>query len=213
MKRSTGSHHNDTPRRRLNGHAGANGSERLCASAAAPNGHTELGKAGSDDASEVSAANAASLASTAGADRKATADLAESAAEGRLRAAGTASGSAASVTKQSEGARASPRIRRAKGDEKTGVGTKGKKENPFADVPPGRKPLPRNGEAFVKAVHRRVDLLELEVKLLRHKDEKVVQRELAYLRELRYGKRAPATEEDSEPKFIFDLPRPERTVQ
>jgi hypothetical protein len=213
MKRSTVSHHNDTPRRRLNGHAGANGSERLCVAAAAPNGHTELGKAGSDDASEFSAANAASLASMAGADRKATADLAESAAEGRLRAAGTASGSAGPVTKQSEGDGASQRILRAKGDEKAGVGAKGKKENPFADVPPGRKPLPRNGEAFVKAVHRRVDLLELEVKLLRHKDEKVVQRELAYLRELRYGKRAPTeTDNESSRPIIYDAPRPPRDL-
>lgn len=49
-----------------------------------------------------------------------------------------------------------------------------------------------NGEAFVNAVHRQVDLVQLEVTLLRDDDVRVVQRELAYLRELRYGKRAPA---------------------
>ena len=199
--------------KKINGHAGANGSELSVTSAAMPHGHTELGKAGSDDASEFSAANAARTSSTAGADRKATADLAESAADGRFRAAGTASGSESSASTQTRPPAA--RVALApKAQAKTAADdAKGKKENRFAAVPPGRKPLPVNGEAFVKAVHRQVDLVELEVTLLRDPDEKIVQRELAYLRELRYGKRAPVTEEDSEPKFIFDLPRPERKVQ
>jgi len=39
-----------------------------------------------------------------------------------------------------------------------------------------------------------------------------VQRELAYLRELRYGKRAPCS--DDEPaQIIFDMPGPERDKQ
>ena len=37
------------------------------------------------------------------------------------------------------------------------------------------------------AVHSRVDLVLLEEKLLNSDDDKIVQRELAYLRELRYG--------------------------
>jgi hypothetical protein len=183
----------ETHRKRVNGHAGVNGSALSSGAAAAPNAFTELGKAGSDDASEFSAANAASL-STAGADRKATADLAESAAKGRFRAAGTASGSAARAPMQHFVASA-PTTSVKSGPKSS---AKDKKGNPFADVPPGRKPLPRNGEAFVRAVHRRIDLLELEVRLLRDKDEKVVQRELAYLRELRYGKRAPAENDETQ---------------
>jgi hypothetical protein len=74
---------------------------------------------------------------------------------------------------------------------------------------PGLEPLPIDGEAFVDAVHSRVDLVRLEVKLLKSRDVKVVQRELAYLRELRYGKRAPCADDEPMP-IIFDAPRPER---
>jgi hypothetical protein len=84
-----------------------------------------------------------------------------------------------------------------------------KSANPFAKVPPGREPLPEDGEAFVDAVHAQVDLVALEVALLRCQDEKVVQRELGSLRELRYGKRAPLNEGD-DTEIIFDAPRPER---
>jgi hypothetical protein len=38
-----------------------------------------------------------------------------------------------------------------------------------------------------------------------------VQRELAYLRELRYGKRAPSADDEPMP-IIFDAPRPERDM-
>lgn len=199
MKRAFDSHHHSASHRKANGHAGANGSGLSSTSAATPP-HTELGKAGPDDASEFSAAVAASAFSTAGTDRQACADLAESAAEGRPRAAGTASGSARAASSN------------ASTDSDHEASTKGKKKNRFADVPPGRKPLPVNGEAFVKAVHRRVDLIELEVMLLTDGDEKIVQRELAYLRELRYGKRGPIT--DDEPRrVLYDAPRPEREVQ
>ena len=58
------------------------------------------------------------------------------------------------------------------------------------------------------AVHSRVDLVLLEEKLLNSKDEKVAQRELAYLRELRYGKRAPSGD-DGPQQMIDDIPRPE----
>jgi hypothetical protein len=61
----------------------------------------------------------------------------------------------------------------------------------------------------VDAVHSRVDLVKLEEKLLHSKDEKIVQRELACLRELRYGKRAPAADDDA-PQIILDMQRPER---
>jgi len=212
MKRTIASHHNNSSHRKVNGHAGANGSELSSTGAVVAHGDTDLGNAGSDDASEFSAANAASACSPAGADRRATADLAEPAAEGRFRAAGTASGSDAGALTETQPAAvpiSTPRAL-AKGDAATD--TKPEKENRFAAVPPGRKALPVNGEAFVNAVHRQVDLVQLEVTLLRDDDEKIVQRELAYLRELRYGKRATVT--DDEPRrILYDAPRPEREVQ
>ncbi len=62
------------------------------------------------------------------------------------------------------------------------------------------------------AVHSRVDLVLLEEKLLNSQDEKIVQRELAYLRELRYGKRG-APSDDEPTQIIFDMPGPERDKQ
>src|SRR5258708_367877 len=72
---------------------------------------------------------------------------------------------------------------------------------------PGLEPLPIDGEAFVDAVHTQVDLVQLEVDLLSSTDDKIVQRELAYLRELRYGKRA-APAGDEMPQIIVDMPGP-----
>jgi hypothetical protein len=46
------------------------------------------------------------------------------------------------------------------------------------------------------------------VDLLSSTDDKIVQRELAYLRELRYGKRAPSCD-DEPPQIIVDMPGPE----
>jgi hypothetical protein len=64
----------------------------------------------------------------------------------------------------------------------------------------------------VDAVHAQVDLVQLEADLLSSLDDKIVQRELAYLRELRYGKRAEPA--DGEPtQIIFDMPGPERGNQ
>jgi hypothetical protein len=62
----------------------------------------------------------------------------------------------------------------------------------------------------VDAVHAQVNLVLLEVDLLSSKDDKITQRELAYLRDLRYGKRAPVA--DDEPQIILDMQRPEREL-
>ncbi len=82
-------------------------------------------------------------------------------------------------------------------------------ESTISVTPPGTEPLPLDGAAFVEAVHERVDLIALEEQLLRSADEKIVQRELAYLRELRYGKTAAfSTDDDIPPRLIFDAPDP-----
>ena len=84
--------------------------------------------------------------------------------------------------------------------------------NATREIVPGLEPLPVDGEAFVDAVHAQVDLVQLEVDLLSSTDDKIVQRELAYLRELRYGKRAPSAN-DEPAQIIFDMPGPERDRQ
>ena len=86
-----------------------------------------------------------------------------------------------------------------------GEDTPDSKELP--QIPPSTDPLPADGWEYVEAVHERVDLIALEVSLLNSQDEKVRQRELAYLRELAYGKTAPPPD-DQDPRFVLNLPRP-----
>jgi len=169
-----------------------NGHGALLAKGSGANGGaislTGMGQAASVDASELSVANAVAPSAAARADREACADVAQAQSEGkRSRSAGAASQS------------------HKGGTEETGTANRRRK------IPPGLEPLPIDGEAFVDAVHSRVDLVRLEVKLLRSRDVKIVQRELAYLRELRYGKRAPSSD-DGPAQFIFDAPRPERDI-
>ncbi len=172
------------PKNKPNGHGA------LLAKGSGANGRTislsGMGRAASVDASELSVANATASSAVAGAEREAYADVAPSQGEGKRR--------------QLAGA-ASPR----KSKEKNGA-------EEIREVPGGSEPLPIDAEAFVDAVHSRVDLVLLEEKLLNSQDEKIVQRELAYLRELRYGKRAGPS--DDEPtQIIFDMPGPERDKQ
>jgi len=171
-----------------------NGHGALRAKGSGANGSTTslsgMGRAASVDASELSVANAAASSATAGAEREAYADVAQVQGEGR----------------RSSAARTASRSHNEKDGSKEAGAGKGLRK-----LLPGLDPLPIDGEAFVDAVHSRVDLVRLEVKLLRSRDAKIVQRELAYLRELRYGKRAPSS--DDEPaQIIFDAPRPERDM-
>jgi hypothetical protein len=148
-----------------------------------------MGRAASVDASELSVANAAASSAAAGADREACADVAQAPGKGKRRqTAGAAS--------------------RRKGK---GARTKAGAANTQREIVPGLEPLPIDGEAFVDAVHAQVDLVQLEVDLLSSPDDKIVQRELAYLRELRYGKRAAPADDEPLP-IIFDAPRPERDL-
>jgi hypothetical protein len=179
----------------MNSKSKPNGHDALLAKSSGANGGTislsEMGRAASVDASELSVANAAASSAAARADREACAEVAQAQGEGKQSpAAGTASRS----------------HHQKDGSKEAGASKDSRK------LLPGLEPLPIDGEAFVDAVHRRVDLVRLEVKLLRSRDAKIVQRELAYLRELRYGKRAPCA--DDEPaQIIFDMPGPERDKQ
>jgi hypothetical protein len=181
------------PKDRPNGHgallarSGANGGT---------NSSSGPGRAASVDASDLSVANATASSAAAGAEREACADVAQVEGEGEQLVTATAA---------SQSPRRSGRaVRQGSGD----VGITAPKH--LRKVPPGCEPLPIDGEAFVDAVHAKVDLVQLEVQLLKSEDDKVAQRELAYLRELRYGKRAAMT--DNEPQIILDMQRPERDL-
>jgi hypothetical protein len=169
-----------------------NGHVALLANGGGANGDTILlrgmGGAASVDASELSVATAKALSAKASAEREACAEVAPVPGEGKR--------------PQSAGAASRSRRRKSGKKQKEASGADNERE-----IVPGLEPLPIDGEAFVDAVHTQVDLVHLEVELLSSKDEKIVQRELAYLRELRYGKRAPVSNE--EPQIIFDIPGPE----
>jgi hypothetical protein len=137
--------------------------------------------AASDDAGGKLVAETAASAAAACANRDAYAEMAPADAKGkRLLPPGAASRPSNADTKAD--AKAS--------DKKKGA----------PDIPPGAEPLPADGASFVEAVHEKVDLIELEVSLLTSEDEKIRQRELAYLRELKYGKSAAfSTDEEIRP--------------
>jgi hypothetical protein len=161
-----------------------------------------MGQAASVDASELSVANAVDSSAAARADREACADVAQAQGEGKR-------SSTAGAASQSHHKKRGKKKRKKAGKK---ASTKASLANATREIVPGLEPLPIDGEAFVDAVHAQVDLVQLEVDLLSSGDDKLVQRELAYLRELRYGKRAPSS--DDEPaQIIFDMPRPERDKQ
>ena len=144
--------------------------------------------AASDDAGGLLVAETAASAAAACANRDAYAEMAPADAKGkRLPPAGAAS-RPSNVDHKAD----------AKGSDK-------KKGAP--DIPPGAEPLPADGASFVEAVHEKVDLIELEVSLLKSEDEKIRQRELAYLRELIYGKTAAFSSEDDMRPITFGEPQ------
>ena len=182
------------PKNKPNGHGG------LLANGGAHGGSISssgTARAASVDASDLSVANAAASSAEAGPEREAYADAAQAEGEGE----------------QPQTAVAASRSRNKNGKETLKEASDGVSvAKRSRKIPPGLEPLPVDGEAFVDAVHAKVDLVRLEVQLLKSKDAKIRQRELAYLRELRYGKRAAAA--DDEPtQIIFDMPGPERDNQ
>ena len=171
--------------RKANGHAGPNGR---------PNGHgpasTERGgvpvlrdHAVSDDASGVSVARAAASPAAAGlqpqasTDPKAYAEVAPPAPNG------------AALRFPQQTSTASNQ-RKAK---------KGEKE-----IPPGEHPLPDDPAEFVEEIHRKVDITEIWHDLLRSKDEKVKQRAVEKLTEMRYKGAVSFADELPQP-IIVDI--------
>jgi len=79
------------------------------------------------------------------------------------------------------------------------------------EYPPGTgEPLALDAPGFVEQMHERVNLYEVYKTLLTSGDLKVQQRAAEFLMEMRYGRGAPAGEEEV-PRIDFgDLPRPPR---
>jgi hypothetical protein len=81
-------------------------------------------------------------------------------------------------------------------------------KNPKERLPGGDAPLPDDIADFVDEIHSRVDLFEVLSRLLNSEDEKVRQRALERILEMKYGKGSASSEEPVQ--IILDGPRPQR---
>lgn len=75
-------------------------------------------------------------------------------------------------------------------------------------IPGGESPLPADAGEFVEEIHRRADLFILWQELLNSKDDKIKQRAVEKLTEMRYKGAAAMTEEPQ--RIVIDMPRPDR---
>ncbi len=72
----------------------------------------------------------------------------------------------------------------------------------------GEFPLPSNASDFVEEIHRRIDLFEVWQRLLESKDDKLRQRAVEKLTEMRY--KGAAAMADEPRQIIIDMPGPNR---
>ncbi len=78
-------------------------------------------------------------------------------------------------------------------------------------IPGGEFPLPADPGEFVEEIHSRIDLFKVWHTLLESKDDKIKQRAVEKLTEMRY-KGAAAMADELQP-IIIDMPGPERERQ
>ena len=184
----------ETPKMKSNGHdAGAarvNGHGQASPSRTAQEKEAPLekGRAASDDARDFPTAAAASSAA-AGKERDACAEVAQapegeknSRPNGRNRRAGTGTSRAPSE------------------DDKP----KDKSEKDTVDIPPSSEPLPEDGAGFVDAMHEHVNIYMACARLVKSRDQKIAQRMVERLLEMKYGKAASVTAEEA-PEIVIDI--------
>ena len=188
--------------KRNHGHPRTNGHDRAASSGAALPAPDGQGSAASVDASGASAASAAASAA-AGADREAYAEAAR-APNGRARPRQARPGGQA---------KAEPRPR-VSGDAHSRDAVADKADSGDAQEKrpsrpgPGESPLPDDIADFVDEIHSRIDVFEIVSDLLGSEDEKVKQRALEKLLEMKYGRSAETSEEPVQ--IIMNAPRPQR---
>ena len=182
------------------GRAGANGHGPVSPSRAAPDTRSPLekGRAASDDARDLPAAATASSA-LAGKERDACAEVAQ-APEGEKK-----SRPRRSKEKAGPGTSRVPSDDKVKKDKGTNpvAGEENDKSN-TVHIPPGSEPLTENGPGFVDAIHKHVDLCLACARLLKSKDEKIAQRMVERLLEMKYGKASVAALEEA-PEIVIDI--------
>ena len=88
------------------------------------------------------------------------------------------------------------------------AGQNPRKKGKSKEVPPGEGPLPASPGDFVEEIHKRIDLFKIWQRLLKSKDDKIKQRAVEKLTEMRY-KGAAALDEEPQ-RIVIDMPRPDR---
>lgn len=165
----------NTSKPRSNGHAAPNGADVAS---------SVRGRAASVDASELSVANATVSSAAAGTDRHACAAVAH-APNGRPK--GRTNGTS----------------KRRKRKPKDHLDKSAPKTPKRRRVPRGKKPLAKDAGEFVEAIHAKIDLTAVWRDLLRSEDEKVKQRSLEKITELRY--KGAASLADEPHQIVIDI--------
>ncbi|HYL62517.1 MAG TPA: hypothetical protein VE077_07835 [Candidatus Methylomirabilis sp.] len=166
---------------RVNGHGSASSPP------AALHTPLEKGRAASDDARDFPSA-AATSAVAAGTGRDACAEVARPAKEEAVEAGSRKKDKPAS----GETSRASAE------------GNSTKHKSGQVRIPRGKEPLAADGPAFVDIVHQHVDLYLASARLVKSSDEKIAQRMLERLLELKFGK-GPSSSGEESPEIVVDI--------
>ena len=88
------------------------------------------------------------------------------------------------------------------------AGNPSKRRDENEPIPGGEFSLPENPGDFVDEIHRRADLFVVWQELLNSKDEKIRQRAVEKLTEMRYKGAAALADEPR--RIVIDMPRPDR---
>jgi len=72
------------------------------------------------------------------------------------------------------------------------------------EIPPGTEPLPADGGGFVDAMHEHVDLYLACARLVKSTDEKIAQRAVERLLEMKYGK-GPSAQPEESTEIVMDI--------
>jgi hypothetical protein len=186
----------DTSAARVNGHGQASPS-RTAQEKEAP---LEKGRAASDDARDFPTAAAASSAA-AGKERDACAEVAQ-APEGekysRPKKSKKKAGTGTSRVPSEENKAKDEPMHTPNGKPTV------RHEKDTVDIPPGSEPLPKDGAGFVDAMHEHVNIYLACARLVKSGDQKIAQRMVERLLEMKYGKAASATSEEA-PEIVIDI--------
>jgi hypothetical protein len=153
----------------------------------------EQGRAASDDARDFPAAAGASA--PAGKERDACAEVALPPEVGTRRRRGASNNHAGT------GAPLVPS--EARGNKRVRKNTK-KDMDDQVDIPPGSQPLPGDGAGFMEAMHEHVDIYLACARLVKSGDQKIAQRMVERLLEMKYGK-GPAAAAEEDPEIVIDI--------